>query len=246
MKKINILIPCAGRGSRFEQAGYKLPKPLIDVNGKPMIQVVIDNVKIPDAHFIFLVQKDHISKYQIDSKLKQLVPDCTVIEVDGVTEGAACTALLAKELIDNDLPLMIANSDQYVENFFPNMFIDFIELKNGNGGILLFRDTNSKWSFARLNNIGNIVEVAEKNPISDNATVGIYFWEKGSDFVKYANSMIEQNIRVNGEFYICPVYNEAIRDGKTIIPYFGASMIRMHGLGTPEDLEKFLNTKKEE
>ena len=236
--KMNVLIPMAGAGSRFQQAGYTFPKPLIEVNGKPMIQVVVENINI-DAKHIFVVQKSHYEKYNLKSVLNNIAPDCEIVQVDGVTEGAACTTLLAKEFIDNDQPLLMANSDQYVEwdsnEFMYSMVGDTVD-----AGILSFKSTHPKWSYAKLDEDGFVSEVAEKNPISDIATVGIYYWSKGSDYVKYANQMIESNNRVNNEFYVCPVFNEAVKDGKKI-KVFNAK--KMWGLGTPEDLKYFLENK---
>lgn len=231
----NILIPMAGAGSRFANAGYTFPKPLIEVNHKPMIQVVIENLNI-NANFIYLVQKEHYEKYNLKYLLNLITPRCKIIQVDGVTEGAACTTLLAKEAIDNDKHLLIANSDQFMEwdsnNFYYSASGDKID-----GSILTFKATHPKWSFVKLDNNGYVTELAEKKPISDIATVGVYYWDKGSDYVKYAEQMIEKNIRVNNEFYVAPVYNEAIADGKKVKTY---NIRKMWGLGTPEDLNHFI------
>ena len=232
---LNVLIPMAGAGSRFEQAGYTFPKPLIDVRNKPMIQVVVENLNIK-ANFIYIVQKSHREKYNLDTLLNLITPGCKVIEVDGITEGAACTALLAKEYIDSDKPLFFANSDQFVE-WDSNEFMYKMNETNCDGGILTFKATHPKWSFAKINKKGLVTEVAEKNPISDIATVGFYWWKQGSDFVKYAEEMIEKNIRVNNEFYVCPVFNQAIEDGKEIRTF---NIEKMWGLGTPEDLKYYL------
>ena len=235
---LNVLIPMAGAGSRFEKAGYTFPKPLIEVNGKPMIQVVVENIGL-EANFHFVVQKQHREKYNLDTMLNLIAPKCKIIEVDGITEGAACTALLAKEYINNDKPLFFANSDQWVD-WNPLEFMYRMQETNSDGGIVTFKATHPKWSFAKVNEQNIVTEVAEKNPISDNATVGYYYWKHGSDFVKYAEQMIEKNIRVNNEFYVCPVYNQAIQDGKIIRLVPAKSMV---GLGTPEDLENFIKTK---
>jgi HAD superfamily hydrolase (TIGR01509 family) len=237
-KNLNVLIPMAGAGSRFANAGYTFPKPLIEVRGKPMIQVVVDNLGL-DANYHFVVQKQHREKYNLDTMLNLIAPDCKIIEVDGITEGAACTALLAKEFINNDNPLFFANSDQWVD-WDPMEFMYSMQETNADGGIVTFKSTHPKWSFAKTNKDGIVTEVAEKNPISDNATVGYYYWKHGSDFVKYAEQMVEKNIRVNNEFYVCPVYNEAIQDNKTIAIGEAKSM---WGLGTPEDLNYFLQNK---
>ena len=238
-KKMNVLIPMAGAGSRFAAAGYTFPKPLIEVNGKPMIQVVAENLNV-DAHFIYIVQKEHYDKYNLKQLLNLISPGCDIVQVNSLTEGAACTTLLAKELINNDEPLLMANSDQYVE-WNSNECLYAFTADGVDGGIVTFRATHPKWSFAKLGDDGFVTEVAEKNPISNIATVGIYYWKKGSDYVKYAEQMIEKNIRTNGEFYVCPVFNEAIGDGKKIrvkdIP-------KMWGIGTPEDLNYFLENHK--
>lgn len=231
-KKMKVLIPMAGAGSRFEKAGYTFPKPLIEVNGKPMIQLVVENLAI-DAEYIFIVQKSHYEKYNLKYLLNLIKPGCKIVQVDKLTEGAACTTLLAEEYIDNN-PLLIANSDQYVEWNSS----DFIySMRNMDGGMLTFNSSHPKWSFAKVEN-GLITEVAEKKPISNIASVGIYLWNNGLDYIKYAKQMIEKNIRVNNEFYVCPVLNEAIQDGKKFKTF---NIDKMWGLGTPEDLEVFLN-----
>lgn len=238
--KMKVIIPMAGEGSRFAQAGYTFPKPLIEVNGKPMIQKVVENLNI-DAEHIFIVRKKHYEKYHLGTFLNLISPGCKVVIQDGRVQGAACTSLLAKEFIDNDEPLLFANSDQYVEwdsnEFMYSMMADKVD-----GGILTFTATHPKWSFAKLDDDGFVSQVAEKNPISDIATVGVYYWSKGSDFVKYAEQMIEKDIKVNNEFYVCPVFNEAIADGKKIKTFH---INKMWGLGTPEDLQTFLENHKE-
>jgi len=238
-EKLNILIPMAGAGSRFQQAGYTFPKPLIEVNNKPMIQVVVDNLNI-DANYIYVVQKSHREKYNLDTMLNLITPGCKIIEVNELTEGAACTALLAKDYINTDSPLFFANSDQFVE-WDSNEFMYKMQESDCDGGIVTFKATHPKWSFARIDDNGFVTEVAEKNPISDNATVGFYYWKHGFDFVKYAEQMIEKNIRVNNEFYVCPVYNQAIEDCKKIRIFESG---KMWGLGTPEDLNFYLENHK--
>jgi dTDP-glucose pyrophosphorylase len=236
---LNVLIPMAGAGSRFQQAGYTFPKPLIDVHNKPMIQVVVDNLNIT-ANYIYVVQKSHREKYNLDTLLNLITPNCKIVEVDGITEGAACTALLAKEYINNNSPLFFANSDQYVD-WDSNEFMYKMNETDADGGIVTFKATHPKWSFTKIDENGYVTEVAEKNPISDNATVGFYYWKHGSDFVKYAEQMIEKDVRVNNEFYVCPVFNQAVEDNKKIRVY---EVKNMWGLGTPEDLNFYLENKK--
>ena len=239
-EKLNILIPMAGAGSRFEKAGYTFPKPLIEVNKKPMIQLVVENLNI-DANYIYIVQKSHREKYNLDTLLNLITPGCKIVETDGITEGAACTSLLAKEHINNNSPLFFANSDQFVE-WDSNEFMYKMNETNADGGIVTFTATHPKWSFAKVDDIGLVTEVAEKNPISDIATVGYYYWKKGSDFVECAEEMIDLNIRTNNEFYVCPVFNQAIKRGLKIRTFNSTGM---WGLGTPEDLGHYLENHKE-
>ena len=233
-KKINVLIPMAGEGSRFAAAGYKDPKPLIDVNGKSMINLVYDTIKL-DAHYIFIAKSDHIEQYNLHEHIAKFCNDFTIVPQDGKLDGAAQTALLAQHLIDNDDHLIIANSDQYVDWDCKIEVDNFI--KSGiDGSILSFTANEKKWSYFEETN-GIVTQVYEKIIVGDHATCGIYYWRSGSDFIKYAKQMISKNIKTNGEFYICPVYNQAIEDNKIISFLDVRDMI---GLGTPEDLEEYL------
>jgi len=238
---LNVLIPMAGAGSRFETAGYTFPKPLIEVHGKPMIQVVVENLNI-DARFIYIVQKSHYEKYNLEYLLPLITPRCTIVQVDGITEGAACTTLLAREFIDNSDSLVIANSDQFIEWNSSETLYSFMA-SGIDGGMVTFDATHPKWSYVKIDENGIVIEVAEKKPISNLATVGIYFWKKGSNYVTYADQMIKKNIRTNGEFYVCPVFNQAIEDGKR---FRIRNVEKMWGLGTPEDLNQFIQNYKPE
>lgn len=235
---INLLIPMAGEGKRMREAGWEMPKPMIPINGKSMIQTVLENINIESIR-TFVVKKQHADKYNIDKHIKELgIHNRIILQEDNVNElnsGAAVSTLLAKKYIDNENPLIIVNSDQYVV-WDPSIIYDIID-SGIDGCIFSFKDTDPKWSFSKLNSEGFVSAVSEKNPISDNASCGIYFWKKGSDYIKYAEQMIQKNIKTNNEFYVCPVYNEAISDGKLI----NISMVKkMYGLGTPEDLSAFL------
>lgn len=240
--KMNVIIPMSGQGSRFKTAGYTFPKPLIEVHGKPMIQVVVDNLNCDPkcCKFIYIVQESHYIEYNLKYLLNLITPGCEIVRTSGMTEGSTCSVLLAREFIDNDTPLMMANSDQFLE-WNNHEFIYSMVSSGVDGGISTFTATHPKWSFAKVDDKGFVTEVAEKKPISDIATTGIYYWKNGSDFVKYADQMIAKNIRTNGEFYICPVFNEAIADGKKIRV---SSCKRMWGIGIPEDLRTFLDEYK--
>lgn len=232
---LNVLIPMSGAGSRFLNKGYSFPKPLISINEKPMIQLAVENLNV-QANFIFIVRRDHYEQYNLESMLKIISPGCKIVITDGITEGACCSTLLAEQYIDNRNPLLIANSDQYIE-WESGAFFHAMNAPGIDGGILTFENTHPKWSYVRLNEKRNIVEIREKEVISNQATVGIYYWTEGRDYIRYAKQMIAKNIRVNNEFYVAPVYNEAIADGKIIKPW---AVDRMWGLGTPEDLDYFL------
>jgi len=238
-ESMNVLIPMAGLGSRFKDAGYSFPKPLIEVNGKPMIQLVVENLNLK-ANFIFLVLSEHLKQYNLRQMLNLVTPKCKIVEVNELTEGAACTTLLAKKLINNKNPLLIANSDQIIE-WNSNEYFFGLNSEKIDGSILTFNSTHPKWSFVKKNNKGNVIKVAEKKPISDEATVGIYYWRNGKDYVKYAEQMIKKNIRTNNEFYVCPVFNEAILDKKIIKT---KKVENMWGIGTPEDLNNYLRFNK--
>lgn len=236
---LNVLIPMAGLGSRFKDAGYVFPKPLVEVDGKPMIQAVVESLRV-NAKYTYIVQKEHYDKYNLSYLLNLITPECNIIQVEGITEGAAVTSLLAKEYINNDSPLIMANSDQIVE-WNSRQFIYDLMTNNADGGIATFKSTHPKWSYAKVDDSGLVTEVAEKKPISNIATVGIYYWKHGSDFVKYAEQMIHKDIRTNGEFYVCPVFNEAIADNKRI---FTSDIKKMWGIGTPDDLRYYMENNK--
>lgn len=240
---INIVIPMAGAGSRFAKAGYKKPKPFIDVLGKPMICHVLDNLNMPDAKFILLARKEHCEN---ESETIQWIKDNYNVEfvlIDKLTDGAACTVLHAHRLINNDTPLLIANSDQIVDMNVADYIKDSDDRKL-DGSILCFVDSelNPKWSFAKIDNNGLVTDVKEKQPISPYATVGIYYFAKGSIFVENAIDMFVRNERVNNEFYVAPVYNYAIARGDNFGIY-NIEQSQMHGIGTPEDLDKYIELR---
>lgn len=237
---INILIPMAGLGSRFAKAGYKKPKPFIDVSGKPMIVRVLENLKYPDAKYILVAQWEHLQREkELVEKIEHEF-NAVFVPIEKLSEGTACTVLYARKFINNSTPLLIANSDQIVDIDIAT-FIDDCKNRELDGSILTFVDEHKdpKWSFAKIDEDGLVKEVKEKEVISPYATVGIYLYSRGSDFVNSAVDMIARNDRVNNEFYTCPTYNYAIKDGLKIGIY-NIHFNQMHGIGTPEDLNLYL------
>lgn len=239
---LNIVIPMAGAGSRFAKAGYIDPKPLIRIHDEPMIKLVIDNLMPNQPHrFIFICQAEHVREYNLIEKLNQWAPTSVIIEIEGLTEGAACTVLAAKKFINNKDPLMIANSDQYVDIRIDD-YLNYQQSNNLDGLIMTMTAHDPKWSFVRLNEQNMATEVVEKKVISNEATVGIYNYLHGCDFVAAAEKMIHNNERVNNEFYVAPVYNRLIQQGQKIGIYnIGSEAQGMYGLGIPQDLDLFLS-----
>jgi dTDP-glucose pyrophosphorylase len=240
---LNIVLPIAGRGSRFTSAGYTQPKPLIPVHGRAMIEVVVANVRPGRDHrFIFVALQEHLDHLGMRETLERSAPGCVIVPVDRVTEGAACTVLLAREHIDNDDPLMLANSDQWVDIDIDDYLAE-MDRQQADGLVMTMAADDPKWSFVGLDEHGFVTRVVEKTVISNEATVGIYNFRHGRDFVWAADRMIAQNLRVNNEFYVAPTYNELIARGARIaIANVGADGAGMYGLGIPADLERFLMT----
>lgn len=235
---LNIVVPMAGRGSRFANEGYELPKPLIPVKGYPMIELVIANLTPQVPHrFHFLILREHDDVYGLAEKLRSWAPDCSITYIDRVTEGAACTVLLARDFIDNEDPLMIANCDQYIDTSIDAYLAD---MGTADGLIMTMWADDDKWSFVRRDATGRVIEVVEKIVVSNEATVGIYNFGRGADFVRAADSMIAGGFRINGEFYVAPVYTRLAQEGADIRCHsIGKVGAGMHGLGIPADLKDF-------
>jgi NDP-sugar pyrophosphorylase family protein len=241
-RRINVVIPMAGEGSRFVRAGYIKPKPFIDVAGRTMIETVMENLALGDARYILLARKEHVAAEPDTIRRLRDLGNVEIVSIDGPTEGTACTVLQAREMIDDETPLLIANCDQLVD-FSCTDFVSECQTRGLDGLILCFEDAarDPKWSFAKTDDNGLVVEVAEKRAISQFATVGIYLFSRGRDFVSGAVDMIARNERVNNEFYTCPVYNHIVgRGGRVGVHVVGAGA--MHGLGVPEDLLRYLRS----
>src|SRR3989339_488682 len=233
---MKVVIPIAGRGSKFIAAAYDRPKPLIEIKGKLMIRWATDALPflVFDENIIFLINEEHDKNYNLGDKLRELYGSGPQIIPVGQTDGAASTVLLVKDQINTDEALIIYNGDQYFQNGIEDAILNKTE--DTKGIIPIFRATNQKWSFVELNETGYVKRVAEKEPISNLATVGLYYFTQGKDFVWAAEQMITKNLRVSGEFYVCPVYNELIGRGDKI----SAPLVKeMWSLGIPENGEHF-------
>ena len=233
----------AGAGRRFAEKGYDKPKPFIDVLGKPMICHVLDNLNIENAKFVLLARKEHFEAEKETVKLIVQNYNAEFVLIDNLTEGAACTVLHAHRQINNSIPLLIANSDQIVDMNIGD-YLNDSDSRKLDGSVLCFEDDDTKWSYAKIDENGIITAIEEKIVISQHATVGIYYFARGNDFVQNAIDMIIRNERVNNEFYVAPVYNYAIANGGRFGIY-SINKSQMHGTGTPEDLDKYIAHKKE-
>ncbi|MGE6740870.1 glycosyltransferase family 2 protein [Allorhizobium pseudoryzae] len=244
LPSVQVVIPMAGLGSRFTKAGYAKPKPFIDVDGQTMIERVMDNLTVDGARFILIARREHLEAEPIVAQSLLDRRELIFSPIDYLTEGAACTVLTARSHLDPDAPLMIANCDQIID-FDCKDFLRDADTRELDGSILCFRDRDMdpKWSFARTNDSGLVEEVKEKVAISDLATVGIYYFRRASDFIDAAVDMITANDRSNNEFYVCPVYNYLLKRGGRVGVY-EIPAVAMHGIGTPNDLDSYLELLK--
>jgi dTDP-glucose pyrophosphorylase len=230
----------AGLGSRFSDAGYKEPKPFVDVAGRTMISRVLNNLKYDGARYILLARQEHLLNYQDYVVEIQKEFDVVFVPIDMLTEGTACTVLFARKYINNDAPLIIANSDQIVDISIPQFIEDCLNSEY-DGSILTFieESRDPKWSYAKVDENGAVLEVKEKVPVSKYATVGIYMYNRGRDYVDSAIDMMIRRDKVNSEYYTCPTYNYLIANGLRAKIY-NIPREKMHGIGTPDDLNKYI------
>lgn len=238
---LNIVIPMAGQGSRFALAGFSDPKPFIPVNGLPMVELVIRNLRPNRPHrFIFICQQAHLERYDFFRRLQALAPGCEVVSLSGVSQGAACSVLAAAQFIDNNQPLMIANSDQWVDTSIDD-YLETMDSHNLDGLIMTFNASEAKWSYVLRDAQNWVCKVVEKEVVSSEATVGIYNFRRGKDFCRLAQEMIDRDERSMGEFYVAPVYTHLYNEGATRIDtcQIGTGM---YGLGTPADLDAFVKS----
>ena len=241
---MNILIPMAGRGSRFSEDGYDVPKPMIPFLGKMMIEWAVDTLGIQGRN-IFVIRKEHDDEAGLGEFLKNRYPGCVVIPLDYVTDGAACTALLAEEYIDNDQELVITNCDQVLD-WNATAFLRFVRSDETlDGAVVTYDSDKAINSFAWLDSVtGRATAVKEKTGTSPYSLNGVHYWKKGCDFVKSAKTVIKDNQTVNGEYYISETYNPMIAEGKEIAVYH-IPATQHHAVGTPSDLRTYLIKKED-
>lgn len=237
---IHIVVPMGGEGKRFAERGYSFPKPLVEIVGRPMVEVVVENLTPTEPHqFTFICRKEHLERFALGEVLKLVAPDARIVSMGNPTAGALCSVLLGIEHLQRDEELLVANADQYVDTSVDS-FLDAARSGAWDGYLLTFPATHPKWSYAKVEN-GEVVAVAEKRPISRNATAGLYYFRSSQGFLAAAERMLLKRATVDGEFYVAPVYNELILMGSRVGVY-PIAREQMHSLGTPEDVEHFAAT----
>jgi NDP-sugar pyrophosphorylase family protein len=234
---IQIVVPMGGEGRQFADRGYTFPKPLIEIAGQPLVEIVVKNLTPSCAHqFVFVCRQEHVQNFALGDVLRLVAPGCRIVTMAKPTAGALCSVLLGMEYLQHDAELLVANADQCIDTPI-DRFLDAARASEFDGAIMTFPNTHPRWSYARTEN-GLVVAVAEKQPISRNATAGLYYFRCSSDFVRGAERMLFKNASFSGEFYVAPVYNELILAGKRV-GIFPIEAAQMHGLGTPEEVERF-------
>ncbi|MFM7469613.1 MAG: glycosyltransferase family 2 protein [Vampirovibrionales bacterium] len=242
---LNVLVLLAGSSQAFTQQGFVYPKYLTEVRERPLVQYVLESFQplmtsttlAPSFHFLML--KDDADTFHLDHVIKLLMPEASMILVEGNTKGAACTALLAVDTIDTETPLLVVNGDHLVQNAYPEAIEHFMQ-QTLEGGIVTFESVHPRFSYVRLDDTQTyVLEVAEKRPISKHATAGVYYFAQGKAFVQSAMRMIEKDAHVNGHYYLAPSYNELILAGGKVGIY---PIPRPHytALATPDDVKAFM------
>lgn len=215
---MNILFLMAGS----DRSGVKdnnYPLPLVEVNGVPLIEIKVSkSLKLPNCNMIFALKEEEARKYHLDNIINLITPNAKFIYVANNTKGAACTALLAVAEIHNDEPLLILSVDEYLDADYQTI-INYFQEKDFDGGTVVFNSVHPRYSFVKLNSENLVIEAAEKNPISRNATVGFYYFKKGKYFTEAAQNMIRKDASADGSFFICPAFNEMILSGHKVGVY---------------------------
>jgi NDP-sugar pyrophosphorylase family protein len=240
---LQIVVPLAGRAERFLERGYTFPKPLIELGNESMIEVVLRNLAPPEPHhFVFLCRKEHLAKFYLGDMLQLLTPGCEILSLENETAGALCSVLLAIDKLDLDAELLIANGDQFISSHVAP-FHQACREPGLDGCILTFSATHPRWSFIKTDPAGRVTAVAEKRPISRQATVGLYYFRTARIFFEAAESMVSKGLTTAGQFFVAPVYNELILAGRNVTAHHLPDGT-MHSLGTPEDVDDFVQRQR--
>ena len=237
---INVLILMSGSSQAFKDAGYAFPKNLVELGGAPLVQRVLAHLSPLDAlsaRYLCVLRHDENANHHTGAVIHLVNPAAVLVELNADTSGAACSALLAVEHINNADPLIIVNGDQILDADLTAAIRDF-QARGLDGGIVVFEDLHPRWSFVKCNEAGFVIEAAEKRPISKLATAGFYYFDRGRDFVLAATEMIKKDAHVNSLFYICPAFNELVLRQRRI----GVHKITRkayHSLATPADTHTY-------
>ena len=246
---MNLAILLAGSSEIFKDKGQKYPKPLVEIQSRIIIDRVAENLKpLIDCSdkVIFLIRRDDDQKFHLSSIISLLVPKAKVVLVNGETSGAACTAMLSVEYVDDNKPLLLINGDQIMDADYLS-FLEVFSKKGIDAGTVVFQSVHPRWSYVRTDNNDQVTESAEKKPISNTATAGFYYYKKAELFFKYVERMIMKDAHVDGCFFVCPVFNEMILDQK-VIKTKKIKPEQYHSLMTPElikDYKKFIERGEE-
>ena len=243
---INVLLPLGGMSTFFESSEYAYPIPLIEIYGIPMVELAIKNCQSlgTSLQFIFVVKNDDCQRYHLDETLKLLTDNqCHVVKLSNETKGAACSALLAISYINNDTPLIILNSDQLIDEDFSSV-IRFFRNENASAGMICFESVHPRWSYVRLNDQGDVMETAEKRPISKHAIAGFYYFRQGKCFIEAAMQSIKKNRSFNGMYYIAPVFNELVLESQKIVMY-KIENSKYHTFYSPQKIQEYEQGMKE-
>jgi NDP-sugar pyrophosphorylase family protein len=234
---LKIVVPMGGEGRRFVEQGYTFPKPLIEIDGRPMIELVAQNISPQEPHeFIFICRQEHLEQYALTEVLKLVAPGCRIVSMREATAGALCSVLLASNHLDGDQELLVANADQIVDVCIDSFLAD-ARSRNADGSIVTFQSTHPKWSYVKMED-DLVVAAAEKRPISTHATAGLYYFRRTDQFIAAAENMLLKNASLRSEFFVCPVYNEFVLKGMRVTT-FDIDRHAMHSLGTPEDVKRY-------
>lgn len=235
---LNILIPMAGTSIHFPETEFPYPKPLIELGSKTMIELVIENLSTSadEIQYIFIINEDDCFKFHLDHTLELITNNkCQIMRLGGETRGAACSALMAIEIIDEKIPLLIANYDQ-IFDFRIESILKYFE--NFDAGVITFNSIHPRWSYVRTDDKGYVLEAAEKKPISRNAIAGLYYYKSGFSFIQAAMQMIRKDENVNGKYFIAPTINQLILAGKIVVSK-GINEADYHSFYTPKKLREY-------